>query len=318
MPSPPPLNMLRTFEAAARHLSFTRAARELHVTQAAVSQQIRQLEAILGVRLFKRMNRALLLTDAGQEYAVPVRQAMQTIAEATRRLGSHQETGILTISVLPSIAARWLVPRIGRFRQMYPDIDLRLHTSFTPVDFERDGVDAAIRLGHWGTPATRRNLYGRLLMREFIFPVCAPGLIGGTPPLRRPEDLRFHTLLQDEYINWDDWFEKAGVSGTFDTHKGPAFFDSAMSLQAAVDGIGIALGRTPLVARDLMIGRLVAPFPLRVLHKVAYRFVCPKGDEENPKIRLFHDWLFDEVAAWKTEIADHPMLSLEGVDETDA
>lgn len=314
----PPLSMLRTFEAAARHLSFTLAARELHVTQAAVSQQIRQLEAILGVRLFKRLNRALLLTDAGQEYAVPVRQAMQTIVDATRKLAGHQKTGILTISILPSLAARWLVPRIGRFRQLYPDVDLRLHTSFTPVDFERDGVDAAIRLGHWGLPTTRRHLHGELLMREFIFPVCAPTLIGGTPPLRRPEDLRFHTLLQDEYINWNDWFEKVGVTGDFDTHKGLAFFDSAMSLQAAVDGVGIALGRTPLIARDMMIGRLIAPFPLRVLHKVAYRFVCPKGDEDNPKIRAFRDWLFTEVAAWKAEIADHPMLSLEGVNAEDA
>lgn len=310
----PPLGLLRTFETAARHLSFTLAARELHVTQAAVSQQIRQLEAILGVRLFKRLNRALLLTDAGQEYAVPVRQAIQTIAEATRKLDAHQKTGILTISILPSLAARWLVPRIGRFRQRHPDVDLRLHTSFTPVDFERDGVDAAIRLGHWGTPADKL-LHGELLMREYIFPVCAPFLVGGTPPLRRPEDLRFHTLLQDEYIDWNEWFQKAGVAHEYDVHKGPAFFDSAMSLQAAVDGVGIALGRTPLVARDLQVGRLVAPFPLRVPHRHAYRLVCPKGDETNPKIRVFRDWLVDEIATWKREIADHPMLSLSGLED---
>jgi LysR family glycine cleavage system transcriptional activator len=318
MPGTPPLAMLRTFEAAARHLSFTLAARELHVTQAAVSQQIRQLEAILEVRLFKRMNRALLLTDAGQEYAVPVRQALLEINEATRRLsGRHQKTGILTISVLPSIAARWLVPRIGRFRQRHPEIDLRLHTSFIPVDFNRDGVDAAIRLGYWGSPAMHRYLYGEMLMREYIFPVCAPTLLNGTPPLRRPEDLRFHTLLQDEYIDWDDWFEKAGVTGDFDTHTGPAFFDSAMSLQAAVDGVGVALGRTPLIARDLMVGRLVAPFPLRVVHRHAYRFVCPQGDEDNPKVRAFRDWLLEEIADWKREISGHPMLSLDDIQENE-
>lgn len=316
MHSHPPLPLLRTFEAAARHLSFTLAARELHVTQAAVSQQIRQLEAILGVKLFKRMNRALLLTDAGQEYAQPVRQAMHIISDATRRLDSHQKAGILTISILPSLAARWLVPRIGRFRQFHPDIDLRLHTSFTPVDFERDGVDAAIRLGHWGTPL-QRHLHGELLMREFIFPVCAPHLIGGTPPLRRPEDLRFHTLLQDEYIDWDDWFQKVGVTGEFDVHRGPGFYNSALSLTAAIDGIGIALGRTPLVARDLQVGRLVAPFPLRVPHRHAYRLVCPKGDEDNPKLKVFRSWLIDEIAAWKREISDHPMLSLDALDAVD-
>jgi LysR family glycine cleavage system transcriptional activator len=305
----PPLNVLRTFEAAARHLSFTLAADELHITQAAVSQQIRHLEDVLGVRLFKRMNRALLLTDAGQEYAMPVRQAIQMIDDATHKLSSHQNTGILTVSVLPSMAARWLVPRIGHFRQQHPEIDLRLHTSFTPVDFKRDGVDAAIRLGRWESPAQRRGLFGEVLMREYIFPVCSPELINDTPPLRRAEDMRFHTLLQDEYINWDDWFDEVGVTD-INSKRGPAFFDSAMSLQAAIDGIGIALGRTPLVARDIKVGRLVAPFELRVPHKHAYRFVCPKGDEENPMILAFRRWIHEEVAQWKLEIANDPMLSL--------
>lgn len=310
MPGTPPLTMLRTFEAAARLLSFTRAAQELHVTQAAVSQQIRQLEAILGVRLFKRLNRALLLTDAGQEYAQPVREAMRMIAEATRRLSGDQSRGRLTISVLPSIAARWLVPRIGRFRQDHPDIDLRLHTSFTPVNFRDEGVDAALRLGRWGRRSRSEHLHGEMLMREYIFPVCSPKLVGGTPPMRRPEDLRFHTLLQDEYIDWNDWFHAVGVNVT-DSHEGPAFFDSAMSLQAAVDGVGVALGRTPLVARDLMSGRLVAPFSLRVPHKHAYRLVCPEGDQDLPKIRAFRDWLVAEIAAWKIEIAPDPMLNLD-------
>jgi len=313
MPTPP-LNALRTFEVAARHLSFTLAAEELNITQAAVSQQIRQLEDILGVRLFKRLNRSLLLTDAGQEYAMPIRHAIQTIQDATHKLSGYQDSGILTISVLPSFAARWLVPRIGHFRQKYPDIDLRLHTSFTAVDFQRDRVDAAIRLGHWEKNSERKGLYGELIMREFIFPVSSPDLMNGTPPLRRPEDMRFHTLLQDEYIDWDDWFKEVGVSG-FNTHKGPAFFDSAMSMQAAIDGIGIALGRTPLVARDFKVGRLVAPFDLRVQHKFAYRLVCPKGDEDNPKILAFRTWLHEEIAQWKLEISADPMLSLDGIVE---
>lgn len=289
----PPLNGLRAFEAAARHLSFTRAAGELNVTQTAISHQIRSLEERLGVRLFRRLPRGLVLTEEAQLYLPPIRDAFDQIAAATERLNREQTGGVLTVSMLPSFAARWLVPRLGRFRAAHPDIDLRITASVELVDFARDDVDVAIRRGLGNYP----GLWVRRLFGESFYPVCTPALIEGPHGLRRPDDLRHHTLLHDDDTSgWRLWLEIAGVDGV-DANRGPIFSDSGMLLQAAVEGHGVALGRSVLVSADLEAGRLVRPFEeLSMPFRVAYYFVCPHTQAERPKVRAFRDWLLQEAA----------------------
>lgn len=292
----PPLNSIRAFEAAARHLSFTRAARELNVTQSAVSHQIKALEARLGVPLFRRLNRALLLTDEGQAYLPAVRDALDRLAEATERLLVGETSGTLTVSVMPSFAARWLVPRLARFRDLHPDIDVRLSASDKLVDFARDDVDVAIRYGRGTYP----SLHVTRLLGEDVFPVCSPALRDGDPPLRRLADLARHTLLHDIVDDicpdWPTWLRLMGADG-IDTSRGPVFSDSSMLLQAAVDGQGVALGRSALAAADLEAGRLVKPFDVRTPLDVAYYLVCPRSTAERPKIAAFRAWLLAEADA---------------------
>lgn len=288
----PPLNALRVFEAAARHLSFTRAAEELHVTQAAVSQQVRGLEEQLGVRLFRRLNRALLLTDAGQRYAVAVRGALAQIAEATAALRPAQggDDGTLTVSVMPSFAHKWLMPRLGRFLDRHPDISLRIHTSFEVVDFGREGIDCALRQG----TGAYDGLFVELLLAEDVTPVCAPAVAAR---LREPRDLLGETLLYDYGCDWIEWLAAAGVTGARLPKKGTEFFDSSMALQAAMDGRGVTLGRSGLAADDLRTGRLVAPFAVRIPYQYATWFVCPPGTESQPRVKALRDWLAEEAAA---------------------
>jgi len=287
----PPLNGLRAFEAAARHLSFTRAAEELHVTQTAISHQIKALEERLGVRLFRRLPRGLVLTDEAQLFLPPIRAAFDQIAAATERLTKDQGGGVLTVSALPSFAAKWLVPRIGRFRAACPDIEMRVSASSQLVDFARDDVDVAIRVGRGEYPGLRtERLFG-----DTLFPVCSPTLLDGPSPLAAPEDLRHHTLLSgDEYPGWAKWLEHAGVSG-IEVPRGPLFDDSSMVLQAAIEGHGVALARGVLAADDLAAGRLVKPFELSLPFHLAYFLVCPEATAERPKIRAFREWLLEEA-----------------------
>ncbi len=287
----PPLNALRAFEAAARHLSFTKAAQELNVTQAAISHQVKALEERLGVVLFRRLNRALLLTDAGQSFLPPLREAFDQIANATERLHAHDARRTLTITTLPSIAAKWLVPRLGRFREAHPDIDVRIDASLHLTDFARENVDAALRYGRGKWHGTRSDR----LMTEDFFPVCNPALLEGEHPLREPSDILHHTLLHDDSrTDWTMWFLAAGIEGGEPT-RGPAFTDSSLVLQAAVDGQGVALGRSALAAADLAAGRLVRPFDLSLEAKYAYYLVCPQATAESPKIASFRAWLLAET-----------------------
>ena len=287
----PPLNALRAFEAAARHLSFTKAAEELNVTQAAISHQVKALEERLAVTLFRRLNRALLLTDAGQSYLPPLREAFDRMAEATERLRAHDARRTLTITTLPSIAAKWLVPRLGRLRAAHPDIDLRLDASLHLTDFARENVDAALRYGRGKWDGMRADR----LMTEDFFPVCTPALLEGEHPLREPGDILHHTLLHDDSrTDWTMWFLAAGVVGG-DPTRGPAFTDSSLVLQAAVDGQGVALGRSALAAADLEAGRLVRPFDISLEAEFAYYLVCPQATAEYPKIASFRAWLFAEA-----------------------
>ncbi len=288
----PPLNALRAFEAAARHLSFTRAADELHVTQTAISHQIKGLEERLGVRLFRRLPRGLLLTEEAQRYLPPVRDAFDQIAAATARLAVAGSSGSLTVSVLPSFAAKWLVPRLGRFRAAHPDLDLRISAATQLVDFARDDVDLGIRMGRGSYPGLRVDrLFG-----ESMVPVCSPQLLSGPHPLQRPEDLRHHVLLHDDdHSGWLLWLELAGVEGV-DAGRGPVLTNSAMVVQAAAEGQGVALARRVLAAGDLAAGRLVQPFEVSLRHDLAYYVVSPEATAEQPKIGAFRAWLLAEAA----------------------
>ena len=287
----PSLNGLRAFEAAGRHLSFTRAAAELHVTQAAVSHQIKGLETQLGVRLFRRSPRGLLLTDAGQAYLSDIRDAFDGLRQATDRLLSRDAMGALTVSVLPSFAARWLVPRLSGFAAAYPDISLRLAADDRPVNFDREDVDLAIRYGDGRYAGLRVDRF----LGEEVFPVCSPALMGGPHPLREPSDLRHHTLLHDDLpTTWAMWLKTVGANDV-DAGRGPLFSDSSMVLQAAVGGQGVALGRSALAADDLAAGRLVRPFAVSLPVDSAYYIVCPPSTAHRPKVVAFRSWLMAET-----------------------
>ena len=233
------------------------------------------------------------MTDAGQTYAPPLREAFDQLAEATDRLRADDNRGTLTLTTLPSIASKWLVPRLGRFRQAHPDIDLRIDASQHLTDFARENVDVALRYGRgeWAGMRTDR------LMTEDFFPVCSPALLHGDPPLNEPQDLRRHTLLHDDNrTDWTVWFLAAGIEGG-DPTRGPGFTDSSLVLQAAVEGQGVALGRSALAANDLAAGRLVKPFGMSLPATFAYYLVCPEATAERPKIAAFRDWLLAEVSA---------------------
>lgn len=290
-PRLPSLSALRVFEAAGRHLSFTKAAGELHVTQAAVSHQIKALEEQLGVQLFRRAPRRLLLTDAGQLYLPEVRAAFDRLSAATAHLRRAESSGVLTVSVLPSFAAKWLVPRLRRFRDRHPEFDVRVAADDHPVDFGRDDVDLALRYGSGNYPGVTAERF----LTEALTPMLSPALLQAGPPLRIPGDLAGYTLLQDDMsVGWSDWLGAAGAVGV-NPHRGPAFNDSSMVLQAALDGQGVALGRTVLAADDLASGRLVRPFPLSLPSPSAYWVVYPPRSAQHPKIVAFRDWLKTEV-----------------------
>jgi len=289
----PPLNALRFFEAAARHLSFTRAAEELHVTQAAISHQIKALETRLGVQLFRRFPRRLLLSDEGQILLPAVQEGFGRIAEAAQRISTGAQGGALTVMMRPYFAAKWLSPRLTRFWERYPDIDLRLHHSPEPtVDVARHGADIAVRWGGGEWP----GVDSELLLRVELTPVCSPLLLRGPRPLREPGDLRHHTLLHDEnHVPWTRWLEAAGEHDV-DPRRGPVIDDTSVRTQAAIDGHGVALGALPLIADDLATGRLVAPFELAI-DDLAYYIVYPPGALTRPKVKAFRDWLVQEAAA---------------------
>jgi LysR family glycine cleavage system transcriptional activator len=288
----PPLNALRAFEAAARHLSFTQAAQELNVTQAAISHQVKALEERLGVLLFHRRGRTLMLSEAGQAYLPPVREAFDGLATATEGLIRRDSAGTLTVSCLSSFAVTWLVPRLKRFRDHEPDIDVRLSASDQLVDFAREDVDLAIRYGRGDWP----GLWVDRIMTEDITPVCSPKLLEGPKRLERPADLRHVTLLhEDMRESWRMWLLAAGVDDV-DPERGPGFSHANMAIQAAVDGQGVALGRTPLVAAELAAGRLVKPFDISLPAEFAYYLVCPEATAERPKVRAFRAWLLEMAA----------------------
>ncbi len=292
-----PLNALRAFEAAARHLSFTKAAEELHVTPAAISHQIKALEEYCGAPLFRRLTRALLLTDQGQAALPVLREGFDMLATASHQMARPLDDHILTVSAAPSIAAKWLVTRLEGFRRRQPDTDVRLDTTDRLTDFDRDGVDMVIRYGGGNYP----GLHAEPLLSTAVFPVCSPDLLNGPRPLKEPNDLAGHTLLHVDWSSedvtwpvWRMWLLAAGADGV-DAERGPRFNDAGLILQTAIAGQGVALAADVLAADDLAAGRLVRPFDLSVPVDFGYHIVFPEEKAALPKVAAFAAWLQEEA-----------------------
>src|SRR3954465_926362 len=296
----PPLNALKAFEAAARYESFTRAAEELCVTQGAVSQQVKSLEAELGLKLFAREHQKLTLTEAGRDYLAVVRDALDRIALGTERLLQRQSSGVLTVSTSPDFAAKWLVNRLGLLGEKHPGIDLRVSASTQYVDFAREDVDVAIRHGdgNWpGLDVTR-------LYSERLFPVCSPKLVSGRNRITKASDLvKFPLLRLEDAKNWKRLFEAADVTDA--VGPGPILNRASMLIDAAIDGQGIALARTALAAWDLINGRLVRPVDHSLRMVNTYWIVSPKAASSVPKIAKFRDWVLGEAADDSRRLRSH-------------
>jgi len=290
----PPLKALRAFEAAARHGSVSRAAEELHVTQSAVSQQVRALERHVGLPLFRRIAGQIELTPEGRDFFPPLRDALDSIDAAAARLAANRAAGVLTVSLLPTFAMRWLIPRLGRFQARQPEIEVRLVTTARQADLRREDIDAAIRYGSGQWP----DLHADLLMTEDMFPVCAPRLLSETPALRTVGDLARHTLLlvdaPPRKDDWTLWLEAAGARG-LEPAGTMKFESSAQALEAALAGLGLVLAHRPFVVDDLAEGRLVAPFETVVPARDAYYLVYHRSRAELPRLRALRDWLLDEA-----------------------
>ena len=292
-----PLNGLRAFEAAGRHLSFVKAADELHVTPGAISHQIKGLEEFLDVRLFRRRPQRVLLTDEGQAFLFELRTCFLKLDRAVERVLESDAPGMLSISVAPAFASKWLSPRLQRFSDGNPKIDLRISSSLATIDFQRDQFDAAIRLGR----GSYAGLEAVKLFDEFATPMCSPRLLEDNNGLRTADDLQHHILLHDDSLDfdaaaphWSDWLEAAGANKV-DGNRGPHFSHPDHALQAAIDGAGVVLGWKSLALADLKAGRIVAPFELALPLGLDFYLVYPKGHGERSNVEAFKKWLLQEL-----------------------
>lgn len=293
----PPLSALRAFEAAGRHLSFSKAAEELNVTPAAISHQIHALEADLGVALFHRRNRSIALTPSARVLLPGLSEAFAGIRAAVRRLRAHNDTGTLTVTASPSFAAKWLVLRLHRFQERYPEIDVRISATDEVVDLTQGDFDLAIRYGSGRYP----GLGVEPLLHNEVFPACSPHLLEAGPPLRRPEDLGHHALIHDRAIDrdplvptWPMWLKAAGVKDV-PAAAGLSFSASHLALDAAIAGHGVVLAYSTIAAADLAAGRLVRLFSLALPDLFAYYVVTAPGALERQKVKAFRDWLRQEA-----------------------
>jgi len=300
----PPLNALRAFEAAARHLNFSRAADELSVTPGAVSQQIQNLEDYVGVALFKRTPKGLLLTDAAQMALPALREAFDRLAEAASLLTAAVDGRRLTLTAPPSFAAKWLVPRLKRFEEAYPQSDVWLSADMDIVDFAAGEVDLAVRYGGGRYP----GLELQRLLSETVIPVVSPQLLAENP-VDRPEDLAHHTLLHDGSPNadescpdWSMWLAARGVRGV-DGTRGPRFNQSSLVIEAAMGGRGVALAKRILAQDDVDAGRLVVPMQITTAVDFAYYLVHPKAKGRLPQVKAFVAWITAEAAAHEAALA---------------
>lgn len=298
-PKLPPLNALRTFEAAARHLNFSRAAAELHVTPSAVSHQIKELEQQIGIILFLREKKALSLTEAGEVLLQGAHTAFGALSRAMHDLHALTHDPVLTVSVPPSVAVKWLVPRLETFRQRNREIDVRISTDIQLPDLRSGDVDIAVHYSDGSYP----GLEAELLVSNSAAPMCSPRFLSGDAPLRRPEDLGRFTLLHDiggdEFGNpaydWGAWLAAHGVTNV-DASLGLRFNTSADVLNAAVAGAGVAIGKTALAVDDLKSGRLVCLFDSVAPEEAAYYVVYAREAANQQKVIAFRDWLFSEFA----------------------
>lgn len=294
----PPLNALRAFEAAARHLNFSRAADELSVTPGAVSQQIQNLEDYVGAALFKRTPKGLLLTDAAQTALPALREAFDRLAEAASLLTAAVDGRRLTLTAAPSFAAKWLVPRLGKFEEAHPQVDVWLSAGMDVVDFATGEVDLAIRYGSGRYP----GLEVTRLLSETVIPLASPELLASNP-LNDPADLANHILLHDgspdaddSCPDWSMWLAARGIKKV-DGARGPRFNQSSMVIEAAVNGRGVALAKQTLAQADIDAGRLVAPLQIPTAVDFAYYVVHPKTKGRLPQVKAFVSWIQAEAAA---------------------
>ncbi|WP_170573814.1 transcriptional regulator GcvA [Ruegeria atlantica] len=289
----PPLTALRAFDAAARHMSFAKAAEELQVTPAALSFQIKSLEEHLGRPLFRRLNRAVELTEAGRMLAPGAADGFATLHTAWRAVRKLQDSTNLTVTAGPALTAKWLAPRLYEFARSHPEIDLRFSATLRKMDLERDDVDVAIRFGE----GEDEGLYSVPVRKEWLTPVMTPEMAAQFPT---PESLKEAPLIHDDSISflkpscdWPMWFRAVGIDFT-PTH-GAHFSNADHAIDAAVAGVGVVLGRRPMILKDISEGRLVAPFKTAIETRARFRFVCLKGAEERPQVAAFRDWFLAEI-----------------------
>lgn len=289
----PPLTALRAFEAAGRHMSFAKAAEELHVTPAALSFQIKSLENHLGAPVFRRLNRAVELTDAGRALLPSMSQGFDALRSGWSAARRVTDTNTLVVTAGPAFTSKWLAPRLFHFAQAHPEIELRFSASLKIMDFQRDEVDVAIRFG----PGRDDGFFSRAIFDEWTTPVMTPSL---AEHLTAPQDLARATLLHTNdtiemarQADWAVWFRAAGLGEV--PKGGPQFTLPDNAIDVAIGGGGVALGRISLCYNALAEGRLVAPFPLALKTDSHYRFVCPKGSEERPQVAAFLDWILEQT-----------------------
>lgn len=294
----PPLNALRAFEASGRQLSFTKAAEELFVTQAAISHQIKSLEEHLGIKLFMRKNRSLLLTEEGQSYYFDIKDIFTSILDATEKLLARGAKGAITVGVQPSFAIQWLIPRLNAFTLLHPDIDVRIKAVDQPDNSLTEDVDISIYHGRGRWP----NIHADKLHTEYLIPVCSPLLLNGKKRLLVTNDLINHTLLHDtSRRDWKRWFKSTGVKG-INVNHGPIFSHSTMVLQAAIHGQGVALANSVLAKPEIDSGRLVCPFNDVLISKNSFYVVCRESQLDIGKIAAFRSWMLDTVDGEKDNI----------------
>lgn len=304
----PPLNALRAFEAVARHLSITGAAEELGVTPGAVSQSVKSLEEYLGRPLLARTPRGMVLSDAASAALPALSEGFDRLAEASQRLAGPERGGRLTISVAPSFALKWLAPRLSDFGAAHPDVDVQVQASMGLSNFEAEGVDIAIRYGGGRWPAVE----SKLLLREEVTPVCAPGVAG---EIKAPDDLSRFTLIHDNSNlndescpDWPMWLKAAGATGV-DTNRGPRFNQSSLAIEAAASGRGVALAKRALAQADLDAGRLAAPFQSSTPIEFAYWIVHPPGRARSRAARAFITWALAEAEKYQLAVQANASLT---------
>lgn len=289
----PPLNALKAFEAAARHLSFVRAAEELCVTQGAVSRHILKLEDHLGVKLFIRRHRQVELTREGRVYLSEIRSAFTRISKATAEIGVLADERVLKVRLPLTCAVRWLVPRLARFHALHPGISVQVTTSQLAVNFDREDVDVAIQ---WRR-GPERGLVLERLFGEVLVPVCSKTLASSGPAIKEPRDLVKHVLLHstNRPTDWPQWFAQAGLPD-FVPARELVFENSSLTYEGAVNGLGVALAQMAFVSKELASGRLLVPIDIRVINETAYHLVYPEEKASTRNLRAFREWLADEIA----------------------